>query len=130
MPSECGWPTSRRHHDAATVALEIDAEDYRFEGRSIPGLSAAASVDDHDVLRLSLCNTDPHDPAGVVCRIRGLRAGEATGVVLAEERMNAHNTFDAPDTVRPRVLEGTRVNGSEVSVELPPMAVAMVEVRA
>lgn len=52
--------------------------------------------------------------------------------LLAGEVSDAHNTFEAPDAVRPVALEGHRVDGDTLTVALPPRAVASlrVEVRS
>ncbi len=41
--------------------------------------------------------------------------------------MNAHNTFDAPDLLRPAELQGISIQGNQCSITLPPMSVAVLE---
>ena len=65
---------------------------------SAPPPAATASGKVH----LSLSNLDPHKPAEVACVIRGRKVSTVAGTVLTADDMQAHNTFDAPDTVRPR----------------------------
>jgi alpha-N-arabinofuranosidase len=50
----------------------------------------------------------------------------AAGRVLAGE-IHAHNTFDAPESVKPQPLSA-QIIGSGIQVTLPPAAVAALEI--
>jgi alpha-N-arabinofuranosidase len=41
--------------------------------------------------------------------------------------MTSHNTFGAPHTVEPKPFEGARIEGGRLTVSLPPMSVAILE---
>jgi alpha-N-arabinofuranosidase len=43
--------------------------------------------------------------------------------------MNAHNTFDAPETVKPAAFTGAQVNGGTLTVTLPPMSVVVLDLQ-
>ena len=54
---------------------------------------------------------------------------DAAGRILTADRMNAYNTFEQPNTVRPESFSGTRLSGGTLTVELPPKSVVVLEVR-
>jgi alpha-N-arabinofuranosidase len=53
--------------------------------------------------------------------------GAIQGRVLTAERMNDHNTFDAPDQVRPAAFEGVARQGNYITITLPAKSVLVLE---
>ena len=49
------------------------------------------------------------------------------GRVLTAPAMNAINTFDDPDAVRPAQLTGLKIQGQQTTLSLPPKSVVMLE---
>jgi alpha-N-arabinofuranosidase len=49
--------------------------------------------------------------------------------VLTAPTMTALNTFDAPNAVAPVAFNGARLSGGNLSVNLPPMSVVMLELK-
>ena len=47
------------HQDAELLHLELKSADYTYESRTIPAVSASASVDKDGKIHISLCNLDP-----------------------------------------------------------------------
>jgi alpha-N-arabinofuranosidase len=43
--------------------------------------------------------------------------------VLTADRMNAHNTFEAPFMVRPAAYDGVFIQKGKVSITMPPMSI-------
>lgn len=56
-------------------------------------------------------------------------AASVAGRVLTAPAMQAHNTFAAPDTVRPIRFEGVTLAGGTLTVTLPAKPVAVIELR-
>jgi alpha-N-arabinofuranosidase len=50
------------------------------------------------------------------------------GRVLTAPVMNAHNTFDAPETIRPASFEGAKLKDGELSINLPSKSVVVLEI--
>jgi alpha-N-arabinofuranosidase len=57
-----------------------------------------------------------------------MTAKSVSGRMLTAPAISSHNTFDAPDTVQPRALEGATVDGGKLSVTLPAKSVVVLEV--
>ena len=60
-------------------------------------------------------------------KLVGASAKSATGRILTAKTMDAHNTFDQPDAVKPAPFKATR-KGDELRVELPPKSIVVVAV--
>ena len=67
-------------------------------------------------------------PASVRTSFAGMSPRGATGEVLTAATVDAHNSFDQPGAVVPRPFAG-RASGGQLSFDLPPKSVAVVEVR-
>ncbi|NLG77255.1 MAG: alpha-N-arabinofuranosidase [Xanthomonadaceae bacterium] len=116
------------HQGATALPVEVQAPEYSFGESSLPGVSASASRDDKGVLHVSLVNLDPNRRVPLTLELRGASAGRVSGEVLTGATMNAMNTFERPDTVRPAPFKGVRRSGKDVVVDLPPRAVVMLRI--
>ncbi|MEF3303124.1 alpha-N-arabinofuranosidase [Paenibacillus sp. GYB003] len=117
------------HQGAALVAAELDGPVYEMDGERIDQLSVSASVDSSGRLHVSLCNLHHADSADIVCDIRGLAVSEAAGTILTADAMQAHNTFDEPEAVKPASFDGFRMEGGRLVGRLPARSVVVLEVR-
>ena len=115
------------HQDATLLPLDLRCDDYICGDVSMPGLSASASRDASGRVHISLCNVDPNRSAEVGCELRGMALSAASGRVLTADRMQAHNTFDAPDLVRPSELSIASIEGNRLSLMLPAHSVVVLE---
>ncbi len=61
--------------------------------------------------------------------IYGAELNSVTGRILTADRMQAHNTFDAPNTVAPRSFEGASLNGNRLTINLPAKSIVVLELR-
>ncbi len=113
--------------DATLVPVSFDAGEYRQGDIVLPRVDAVAARDTKGKLWLSLVNVDPQRPAEVRVAIPGVRARAAAGTVLTAPKVNAINTFEAPDTVVPRPISGRAANGA-VTLQLPAKSVVMVAI--
>jgi len=113
------------HQGATLLSATLTGDDYSWGGETIPQISASASQNPSGIVHVSLCNTDPNRPARLECRLEGLTPEAVTGRVMTAETMNAHNTFDDPDVVRPQRLTGIQLSGNLITLTLPPKSVAV-----
>jgi alpha-N-arabinofuranosidase len=117
------------HQDATLLPVSLTSDDYAFDGRTVPAVSVSASRDSDGRIHITFVNADPHRARSVQAELRGAAVSGVTGQVLTGEGMNAHNTFEDPDRVKPAAFGGARLSGDTLSIELPPMSVVMVELR-
>jgi len=116
------------HQDATLLPSFLECEEYSYKDESIPKLSASASVDRTGKIHVSLCNVDPKAGVELRCVMQGRKISGVSGSVLASGSMNAHNSFDRPDALKPKAFDAFKVSGDEIAVGLPPMSVLVFEI--
>jgi len=118
------------HQGGTFLPVDLLSPDYVFGDERIPMLSASATrAADGSAVHLSLANTSPTQAASVSVRIAGLTAKSVAGRILTASEMNAHNTFDAPNTVQPAAFTGASLSGDTLQVKLPAKSVAILALK-
>ena len=118
------------HHDATLLAVDGKFNKYELDGDSLPQASVSASRDENGKIHISLCNLDHQNRSEIEVDLRGIDLGAASisGTILTAGEMNAHNTFEQPENVKPVEFTDVQVNEQSLSVTLPPMAVVVLAV--
>ena len=117
------------HQDATLLTVELSAPDYKLDEKAIPSLHASASRDKAGRVHLSVINLDPHRDAQISVKVAGAQTGTITGRILTATTMDAHNTFDHPDAVKPVPFTGFERKGEEIAITLPSKSVVMLEIQ-
>jgi alpha-N-arabinofuranosidase len=117
----------RPFQDATSLPLDLKTPPYRLGALSVPAVSAssARTADGHIVV--ALVNLDPDRAAPISAEIAGAAPGHVSGRILTASAMDAQNTFDAPDTVRPQGFSGATTVGGKLSLTLPAKSVVVLE---
>jgi alpha-N-arabinofuranosidase len=116
------------HQGATLLPSDLTCADYQFGSQKIAGLSASASRDKAGKIHITLCNLNPNSSAELSCELQGDKAKRASGRVLTASEMQAHNTFDAPDTVRPSEFKDVKLTSEGLTVTLPAKSVVVLEI--
>jgi alpha-N-arabinofuranosidase len=116
------------HQDATLLPGELQSTDYQSGTQKIPTLSYSASRDTSGRIHISFCNLDPNQPAEVACELQGAKAQKLSGRVLTAPAMNAHNSFDQPNAVRPSEFKAFKTTANGFVASLPAKSVVVVEV--
>jgi alpha-N-arabinofuranosidase len=116
------------HHDATLLPSELQSVDYPFGDKKIPAVSASASRDKTGRIHVTLCNLNPNQSIEVPCELQGARAQKLSGRVLTAPEMNAHNTFDQPDNVKPTEFNAFKLTDNGFVTTLPAKSVVVLEV--
>ncbi len=89
-------------------------------------------------MRLTVQDENPQVALAVVTKIMQrapeilistVKAGSVEALAVWDSERDAHNTFDAPDRVKPRALDGVCLRDGYVRGELPPACVALLTVK-
>jgi len=115
------------HQGATAIPFGLTTPDLPESQQRIPLVSASASRDAQGKIHLSLVNTSPDAAVTVTCQLTGATFGSPTGRILTAPQMTAHNTFEAPHAVEPHALTGATVADGKLSVTLPALSVAVLE---
>lgn len=123
-PSYWVFEMYKVHQGGTHLPLDIDSPEYGEGEEAIPQVSATASRDpETGAVYLSIVNTDPDQAVNVSCEMGELPLSRVSGRLLTGDAVDAHNTFDQPDRVRPEPFENALLEGSVVNVEMPPKAI-------
>jgi alpha-N-arabinofuranosidase len=114
---------------AVRIAAQAPAVAFRPGGREeqIWRVAGSASRTGKDVT-LTLVHTHASEPAEVAIRLRDGAAERVGATVLTHAELNAHNTFDRPDVIRPEAVQ-TDGRGPSFVVTLPPASVNRFDIR-
>ncbi|MCJ8007513.1 alpha-N-arabinofuranosidase [Lederbergia wuyishanensis] len=118
------------HHDASLLAVDSSFGNYELDGEALPQVTVSASKDADGKIHISLCNLDHQNQSDVDIDLRGFDLSSATikGRILTTDQMNAHNTFEQPENVKPVEFTNAKKEGQSLSVTLPPMSVVVLAV--
>jgi len=109
--------------DATFVPIAFDAGSYVHGDITLPRVDAIAARGKDGKLWLALVNVDPNRPAQIALESSGARG--AVGETLTAPKIDAVNTFDAPNTVSPKSIRA-RSSGGKLVLSLAPRSVSVV----
>jgi alpha-L-arabinofuranosidase len=119
----------RVHQGATMIPVDLSAPEYKLSDASLPSLSASASRDAEDRLHLSLVNLDPNRAAEINANVWRAAIKTITGEVLTALAMNAMNTFDRPNDVKPAPFNGYKLEGSQLMLTIPAKSIVVLELK-
>jgi len=118
------------HQGGTLLPIDLQSPDYALGQEKIPMVSASATrAADKSAVHLSLANTSPQQAVTVSVKLAGLAPASVTGRVLTAPAINAHNTFAAPDAVKPTPFDGASVSGDSLQVKLPAKSVVILTLK-
>ncbi len=121
----------KAHQDAVRLDLALESADYTMDGKTVKQLHASASRDAAGRITITICNLDHANGAKVELDLRGISAvSSVSGRVLTADSIQAHNTFEQPDAVKPVAFSGIQTEGTRVIAELPSKSVVTLTVEA
>ena len=118
------------YQDGTVLPVEIASHWYKRGTYQLRAVSGSAVRGTDGVVHVGLTNVDPNQPANVTVQLAGIAGRTVSGRILTGPTIDAHNTFDAPDAVRPVAFTGaTLAANGMLSVTLPAKSVVMLDVR-
>jgi len=112
--------------DATYLPIEFDkTPEYKLGDLAVPAVSASAARGKDGKIYLALVNVNPNDEAEFSVDLNGANAQSAKGQLLTAPAMDAHNTFAAPETIKPVAFSAAAKNG-KLTIKLPAKAMAVV----
>jgi alpha-N-arabinofuranosidase len=115
--------------DATVLPITINAPWYNKDQFTMRGVSGSAVRGKDGKVHIGLSNLDPDQANTVTVKLDGINAGSVSGRVLTASAINAHNTFDAPEVVKPAPFNGAQVSGGTLTVTLPAKSVVVLDVQ-
>lgn len=110
------------HHDADVLSINYDAGEYTQDGDSIPKISVSASTKDNKIF-VSIVNLSHGDDAELSLNIGDESVSFISGRILKSTELNAHNTFENPDTISPCDYNYVKSDDGKFTINLPSASV-------
>ncbi len=110
--------------DAIVAATTLDIFNKHCE--RVPMANIAQTVNVLQAMILTQNEQMLLTPSCHVFEMYAVHQGE--GRFLQGATMDAHNTFENPNAVRPQAFGGARVSGDQIDILLPKMSVVALEV--
>ena len=113
------------HMDARQVESYAESVDLKEGDHSFPSLSVSASEKDGKVL-ITVVNADPDNDAEIDVIVGGVKVKDAEAKTVAG-KVDAHNTFDAPETVSIKALAAEVTDGGAgIKIKVPASSVTSI----
>jgi alpha-N-arabinofuranosidase len=114
-PTYHAFAMYRPFQGATSLPLTLQSPAYGSL-RAVDG-SAARGTDGK--LHLALVNLDPGNTMAVDLALDGWKGTRVAGQLLTAQAMDRHNTFDAPDALRPTTFDGASISEGRLKLTLP-----------
>jgi alpha-L-arabinofuranosidase len=62
------------------------------------------------------------------CEMKNVNAAKVTGRILTADKLDAHNTFDEPDRVKPGSFDKAAIDSGKLAADIPPRSIVVFEV--
>ena len=121
----------RPHQGGKSLRMTVEAEPIAFKmqgpGGSIFRVAGSASVKGK-MLTVTLVHAHASEPIELDLALQGGEAGKVSRTVLTADALNAHNTFDQPAVVTPKVQDEPKLSGKVLRLTLPAASVTRVDI--
>ncbi len=117
------------HQDATLLPLSLKFNEYVLGNERLPAVSASASRDSQGLTHISLVNIDSKNNQEITIELRGAHYASVTGRILTGEKLQDHNSFDAPQKIKPAVFKQATLSGNSLKVSLPAHSVVVLEMK-
>ena len=107
---------------ARTLPVEVEAPAYG----DLPSVDATAAVTPTGEVVLAFVHLDPGGAREVALTLPGLGPRRTSSEVLTAGALDAHNTFEDPDRVRPAPFRDLQRDGDRLRLVLPARSVVVV----
>ena len=117
------------HQNATLLPMDLECEDYSYNGLTLPSVSASASKDSVGKIHVSLSNINPNKDMTLDIDLRGTKKfSKVKGEIITASAMNAYNDFDKPENVNCQPFTECKIGNNILHVILPSKSVVTLEV--
>lgn len=112
--------------DATFTPVRFEAGVYKEGDIALPRVDAIAARDTQGQLWLAVTNLDPRRAAAIQATVEDAAVSRASGHVITAGRVDAVNTFEAPQTVVPKPFSA-RAGAKGLTLDIPAKSVVVVK---
>jgi alpha-N-arabinofuranosidase len=115
------------HQDATLIPMYLKTEDYEFDGKKLPAISASASKDAQGNVNVSIVNIDMNKSHKISLDLRGENFTSLSGRILKANTVQEHNTFENPKKVTVKNYSGAELIDNKINMDIPPFSVIVIK---
>ena len=116
------------HQDAKLIPINLQTENYEYDGQSVPAVNGSASIKD-GVISITLCNLNPNKSEKVDLNITGQNFAKANGQIITAKNMGDYNDFGMDEKVTLKSFDVKKPTNGKLTVELPSKSVVLVQLQ-
>lgn len=119
----------KNHQDATLLNTTIASKSATNGEIFVPGISASASViEDKNHYTITICNTDMESSKNISLSLAALQGAikTANATVLQSPEITAFNSFDKPETIKPKALNVQITQNDTVDFSIPAASIASI----
>jgi alpha-N-arabinofuranosidase len=115
------------HQDAKYLPVQLDAPNYKVNGKSIPAINISASQDSAGRVHISLVNLDLHNALSTNISLKDIKWNNVKGQVLTSANITDINTFAQPGNIHLTPFNGARKDGDKLVIDMPAKSIVTLE---
>ncbi len=112
----------KEHQDAQLLDSYIETQMIGTGKNSVPNLHESVSINSEGKIHITLCNLSINESYKIETEIVGKKADNIKARILTGQ-MEEHNTFDAPEMVKPKDFANISLTQEGLTLEIPPVSV-------
>ena len=117
------------HQDATMLPVQVSSNKYILGKDTLDAVWTSASRDKDGFTHISLVNIDAKKSQPVSININGANYNTVSGRILTSDKLQNYNSFENPGKITPAVFNGAQLNGSKLSVTIPPFSVVVLKLK-
>jgi alpha-N-arabinofuranosidase len=117
------------HQGAQLLDQKLVTCPYQHGAEKLDALNVSASQAADGTIHITICHLNPRQATTLKCLIEGHEVQTVTGRVLTADKLNAHNTFDEPGRVKPKLLKGINFLRNTITCTLPAKSVVLLTIK-
>ncbi|MBQ2112438.1 MAG: alpha-N-arabinofuranosidase [Bacteroidales bacterium] len=118
------------HQDATYLPLTCSSGTFiDGNGRECPLIDATASRNAEGIINVTITNTDLENEAEVIITLASDGKPEICGEILTSEDIQAHNTFENPDRVKPMTFNDFKGRDGRITVKMPAKSIVNLSIK-
>lgn len=115
------------HQDAELLDSYVETKEIGKDNWNVPNLTESVSLGTDGKIHITMTNLSVSEDYEIEGLLADTEVAEVKGTVLTN-KMNAHNTFDAPEVVKTEEFNGCKVVDNKLVFTIPACSVLHLEV--
>jgi alpha-N-arabinofuranosidase len=117
------------HMEAKLLPSYLNGPQFSSDEESLDALSVSSSRSQDGTINITLVNVDPDNDIDLTCDIAGFESKSISGKFISSGKLNDHNSFDNPDVIGIKDLDGPKISKGKITATIPAKSVVLLQVK-